>query len=479
MVLAEYKTGSSRRANLGLAVVMTGVLIAAVDTTIVVLALPEIQRSLEINLASVIWVIIGYIFVITLLVTQVGRLGDMFGRVRMYEAGFVIFIIGSFLCAISWDQASIIGFRILQGIGGALISANSSAVIADLFPVEKRGRAFGFNAVAWSAGAVLGIVLGGLIITYISWRYIFWINVPVGIVAVLISLRVLHDSAPRQSRKIDYIGMTTMGLGLYGLLWAFTKLAQTDFNANIAGYLIGGVVFLVLFVIVERSQKAPMLDLSIFKIPTMTPSLFASFLQAVANYATLFLVIMYLQGVRSLSPLEASLLLVPGYVLGSFGGPLAGRVADKLGPAIPATLGLALQVVALFFYANLGINTGLWLVVLASVINGVGGASFFPANNAAVMKASPQATFGIAAGILRMFGNVGMVFSFSVAILIASRTISRKLAFAIFVGTKSIHGSVADGFTSGLHAAFYASMAFMALAALCSAVRFKTRATIS
>jgi MFS family permease len=147
--------------GLALAVVMTGVLIAAVDTTIVVLALPEIERGLHVALASVIWVVIGYLLVITLLATQVGRLGDMFGRVRMYQSGFVVFIIGSALCALAWNEASIVGFRILQGVGGALISANSGAIIADLFPPERRGRAYGFNSIGWSLGAVLGIVIGG------------------------------------------------------------------------------------------------------------------------------------------------------------------------------------------------------------------------------------------------------------------------------------------------------------------------------
>ncbi len=140
---------------------MTGVLITAVDTTIVVLALPEIERGLHVALASVIWVVIGYLLVVTLLASQVGRLGDMYGRVRMYETGFVVFIVGSALCALSWDQASIIAFRALQGVGGALVSANSGAVIADLFPADKRGRAYGFNGIGWSTGAVLGIVLGG------------------------------------------------------------------------------------------------------------------------------------------------------------------------------------------------------------------------------------------------------------------------------------------------------------------------------
>ncbi|HET9895738.1 MAG TPA: MFS transporter [Streptosporangiaceae bacterium] len=459
------------RTSLAMVVVMTGVLITAVDTTIVVLALPEIQSGLHVALSSVVWIVIGYLLVITLLATQVGRLGDIFGRVRMYECGFAVFILGSFACALAWNEASIIGFRVLQGIGGAFVTANSGAIIADLFPREKRGRAYGYNSVGWSIGAVLGIVLGGIIVTYVSWRWIFWINVPIGGAALVLATRVLVDRGQRARRRLDLAGMLALGFGLFGVLWAMTKLATASFDAGLGGYLAGGLALLVAFVFIERRQSEPMLDLGLFKIPMLAPSLGASFFQGLANFAVLFLVIMYLQGPRGLSPLHASLLLVPGYVGGSAVGPFAGRLADKVGPVLPATTGLAIQVLALFIYAHLAVDTGLWLVVVASVVNGIGAAFFFPANSSAVMKATPPSVFGIASGMLRTFANVGMVFSFAMAILIASRSISKGLAFAIFVGTTSLHGRLAVAFTAGLHAAFYTSMIVMVIAAVLSASR--------
>ena len=460
-----------QRAGVAMAVIMTGVLMTAVDTTIVVLALPEIQRGLHVDLSAVVWVIISFLLVITLLATQVGRLGDMFGRVRMYEMGFAVFVLGSLACGLAWNEASIIAFRVVQGIGGAFIMANSGAVIADLYPRELRGRAYGFTSVGWTMGAVIGIVLGGLIVTYVSWRWIFLINVPVGVAALAVAVRVLHERAGRTRHRLDLAGMITLGLGLFGVLWAMTRLATTAFDAQVAGYLIGGIALLAAFVLIERHQPEPMLPLSLFRVPTMTASLLASLFQGLASFAVLFLVIMYLQGPRGLSPIHASLLLVPGYVLGSVAGPYAGRLADRRGPVLPATAGLAIQVVGLAIYAQLGMTTPLWVVVLAAVINGIGASFFFPANSSAVMKAAPPEAYGISAGLLRTFGNIGMVFSFAVAILIASRSISRGLAFAIFVGSTSLHGALAVAFTSGLHAAFYASMGFMALAAVLSALR--------
>jgi EmrB/QacA subfamily drug resistance transporter len=454
-----------------MAVIMTGVLMTAVDTTIVVLALPEIQRSLHVALSAVVWVIISFLLVITLLATQVGRLGDMFGRVRMYEAGFAVFVLGSLACALSWNEASIIAFRVVQGVGGAFIMANSGAVIADLYPRERRGRAYGFTSVGWTMGAVIGIVLGGVIVTYLSWRWVFWINVPVGVAALAVAVRVLHDRAERSRHTLDLPGMICLGLGLFGVLWAMTRLATTALDAEVAGYLIGGIALLGLFVVIEQHQPEPMLPLSIFRVPTMTASLLASLFQGLASFAVLFLVIMYLQGPRGLTPIHASLLLVPGYVLGSVVGPYAGRLADRRGPVLPATAGLAIQVVGLAIYAQLGLTTGLWVVVVAAVVNGIGASFFFPANSSAVMKAAPPQAFGIASGMLRTFANIGMVFSFAVAILIASRSISRGLAFAIFVGSTSLHGTLAVAFTAGLHAAFYAMMGFMVLAAALSALR--------
>jgi MFS family permease len=453
----DSDSGQPERIGLAMIVIMAGVLMTAVDTTIVVLALPEIERSLHVPLTDVVWVIISFLLVITLLATQVGRLGDMFGRVRMYETGFAVFVLGSLLCALAWNELSIIVFRVVQGIGGALIMANSGAVIADLYPRERRGRAYGFTALGWTIGAMLGIVLGGLIVTYVSWRWIFWINVPTGVVAIAGAMRVLRDKGERTRQRLDPLGMATLGLGLFGVLWAITKLANAPLDASTVGFLVGGVVLIGLFVAIEARVAAPMLPLKIFRIPTMAASLCASLFQGLASFAVLFLVLMYLQGPRGLSPIHASLLLVPGYLVSGGVGLYAGRLADRRGPLI--------------CYAQLTISTPLWVIVAISLVNGVGTSMFFPANSSAIMKAAPPDMFGIASGMLRTFANIGMVFSFAVAILVASRSISRSLAFAIFVGSTSLHGPLAAAFTTGLHAAFYESVGFMVIAAILSALR--------
>ncbi|MFI8993295.1 MFS transporter [Streptomyces sp. NPDC053542] len=457
-------------------VVMIGVLISAVDGTIVVLALPVIEEDLNMSLSAVTWVVVGYLLVVTVLCTQLGRFGDMFGRVRMYKAGFLVFTLGSVLCAAAWNAPSIIGFRLLQGVGAALIAANSGAIIAELYPPQERGRAYGFNAFGFSFGSVLGVLLGGVMVTYVSWQWIFWINLPIGIVALVLAQRVLRDRSERQRRKFDFAGMITLGLGLFGVLWAMTGLAARPLDGTMIGFLAGGIALLVAFVFIELKQKEPTLDLSLFRIPTMAPSLLASMLQGVGSFAVLFLVIMYLQGTRGMDPIDASMLLVPGYVVGAVVGPYAGRLTDRFGPVIPATMGLGISVVAMVIFAQMTATSSLWLTAVGNLVIMVGGSFFFPANSTAVMKASPPDRLGIASGVLRTFSSIGMVFSFTTAMLVASHSIPRDMAFAIFVGTSKLDGRLAIAFAEGLTSAFYTMMAIMILAAIFSAVRAKSRA---
>lgn len=459
------------RTGLIVIVVVTGVLMAAVDATIVVLALPAMERSLHMTISSVIWVIIAYILTVTVLATQVGRLGDMLGRSRMYLFGFLVFIVGSALCASAQSELMIIVFRAIQGVGGAFLTANSGAVLADAFPPEQRGRAFGYNSIGWNVGAILGIVLGGVIITYISWRWIFWINVPTGIAVLLLATRVLHDSSTNRRTRMDLIGMMMLGVGLFGVLYAMTRIATTPISTTDLVALLGGLALVGGLASVERRRVHPMIDLALSRIPTMTPTMLASLFQALANFAVLFLVLMYLQGVRHQSPLNASLLLVPGYVVGGLVGPIGGRLADRYRAVWPATIGLGIQVLALALYAHLSTSTPLAWVSVAAVLNGIGAGAFIPANTAAVMKLAPGQDFGITSGLLRTFANVGMVFSFALSILVAARSIPHQLAFAIFVGTTNLPKSLGSAFTTSLHAAFYSSMGVMALAALLSVAR--------
>lgn len=459
------------RANLALAVIVIGVLITAVDSTIVVLALPTMMRHLHAALSTVVWIVMAYLLVITLLATQVGRLGDMFGRVRMYEVGFIIFIIGSAWCGLSTDWIILVLARVVQGIGGALVSANSGAVIADVFPPQTRGRAYGYNSIGWNLGAILGILLGGFITTFFSWRWIFFINVPIGAVALGLALYSLHEISEPKRQLFDVPGLVSLGVGLAAILLGMTRLSSEGWTTPNDVMLAGGFVVLALFVLIESRQSHPLLHLDLFRVRVVGFSLLAALLQGLGGFAVLFLIMMFLQGARGLTPLNASLLLVPGYLIGGVTGPIAGRLSDRVGSVLPATIGLGLQGVAVLVYAQLGAHSSLGWIVVASVINGIGSGGFFPSNNAAVMKGAPQGQYGVASGMLRTFANIGMVMSFAAAILMASARIPRGLAFAIFVGTTHLTPASQAAFITGLHLALYLSIGMLVLAALASSIR--------
>jgi len=463
---------ANRRYQLvALAIVMMGVLMSAVDTTAVVLGLPVMMLDLGSDIVSMVWVIMSYLLVITILGTQVGKLGDMFGRVRMYNLGFGVFTIGSLLCGFSVNGPQLIGFRVLQGAGGALISSNSGAIVADTFAANERGRAFGFTGFGWSAGAILGILVGGAFVTFLNWRYIFFINIPVGIVATLAGYLMLRERSPKLRSTVDLAGMLLLGAGLYFLLTFLTDITGAGWSLSFELELAAAILLLVSFVAWERRSPSPLLDLSLLRQRVLAASILAAFFQFLANFAVLFLVIMYLQGPRGLSPWNASLLLIPGYVLGGLIAPFAGRLSDRFGARVVASVGLLAQIAGVLTYSTLAVGTPLYVVIIGSVLNGAGSSTFFPANNSAVMANAPKRAYGIASGLLRTFSNIGMVSSFAVALLIASISIPRQLAFAIFLGVGKITGNLSLAFVDGMHSALMASISLLAVALLLSILR--------
>jgi EmrB/QacA subfamily drug resistance transporter len=451
--------------------VLLGVMIAAIDTTIVILGLPVMVIDLHSDIVSMVWVIMAYLLTLTVLGTQVGRLGDMYGRVRMYNVGFAIFTLGSVLCGLAQTGNQLIGLRVLQAIGGALISSNSGAIIADNVPSSERGRAFGLTGIGFNIGAILGILLGGALITFVSWRAIFYINLPIGIIALIASYRVLRERSPRRRQALDLPGLLLFGSGLLLILLGLTSVATFGIGPRTIVPIALGALVLVAFWWWEGRAPAPLLDLSLFRERVLTASILAAFFQALGNYAVLFLVIMYLQGVRGLSPFAASLLLTPGYIVGGAIGPWSGRFSDRIGARLPASIGLGCQIVGILIYSTLGLTTPFYWIVVGSVFTGVGSGFFFPANTSAVLANAPPSDYGVTNGLLRTFANVGMVGSFAVALVSAAAAITRQEAFAIFLGTNILQGVTAAAFICGIHVSLLVATIPMAIALLLSILR--------
>jgi len=456
--------------GLVLVVITLGTLMAAVDTTIVILALPTIGSELHSPLGTVIWVILLYLLVTTLLTTQLGRIGDIYGRARLYTLGFGVFTVASVLCGLSPSDTFLIASRGGQAVGASLMLANSGAIIADHFPPERRGRAFGFTSLGWNLGAILGIVLGGTITTYLGWRYIFFINAPIGLLAVVLGLRYLHDVERHRSR-LDLPGFALLGGALGLICYGAIDFASYGLRGANELYLAAGGLLLVPFLAWERRAPAPVLDYRLFRQKILTYSLASSFLQGLGYLSVIFLLTMYLQGVRGLSPLSAALLLVPGYVVGGALAPYMGRQTDRLGARLLATVGIVLMLAGVLAYASLRVDSPLALVVGISMLTGVGSGMFWPANNAAIMANAPRGSYGAVAGLRSTLANSGTLLSFVLAISIASATVPRYVAYQVILGTTKLIGGVGATFLGGIDGALYASAVVLALAAVLSALR--------
>jgi EmrB/QacA subfamily drug resistance transporter len=460
--------------NIGLFVIVLGLMMTGIDTTAVILALPDITLDLHSNLDTTIWVIIIYLLIIAVMTTQMGRFGDSFGRSKIYNSGFVIFTVGSALAGTSFNIDELIGFRALQAFGGALMQANSGALIADLYPPNERGGAYGYTAIGYTTGATLGILVGGVITTFIGWQYIFYINIPIGIIATILGIQNI------KSGKI-----TKTYFDIPGLISLLAALSLTTYGAaNITGVgvdafnlilIVSGFIILVFFIFIEKRVKNPIINMKVFTNRIFNFSLFASFFESMGYLSVIFIVIMYLQGIRGLSPLDASLLLVPGYVLGACIAPFAGRFTDKIGARIPATSGLFLMLAGILVYLTFSVTTPLYFVIIASILGGSGSSLFYPANNSAVMANAPQGYYGLSSGLLRTFANIGTLISYVLAITIASLTVPRDVAFEVFLGLHDIIGTLATKFMVGIHSALIMSFAIIVVAIILSAFRGKEK----
>jgi len=459
-----------------LSVTTIGALMAAIDSNIVILALPDMMVKLHADMVQMVWVIMSYILVSTVFLLTFGRVADMLGRVRMYNLGFVAFTVGSALCGFSQDATQLILSRLIQGAGGAMMVVNSTALLTEAFPANERGRALGINGITFAAGGVLGPVLGGFILAVADWRWIFFINVPIGILGALWSYRALHEISTRtRGERFDVVGAVSFSLGLLALLMALTQGIEMGWeSAPILGLFGLFLAMLLLFLWWERRTPSPVLDFGLFRNRIYNFSVSAAMMQSLAMFAVNFLIVFYLQGVRGYDALRAALLLIPMPVVMSVMAPLSGTIADRVGARFPATAGLLIQAVALFWFSRLTPTTSYQSIALTLALMGVGGGMFFSPNTSAALNASPPRRLGVASAALVTLRQAGMVTSLALALAVAAGSLPRDIMMQLFVGTNVTMGStVMQSFVIGMHSAFIVSLALSLAAAALSFVRGK------
>lgn len=448
-----------------------GMLMGSFDTTIVILALPSITDGLHTGLSLSIWIIVVYLLVVSVATTQFGRLGDLFGRSRLFSLGMAIFTIGSALCGLAPNILFLIFSRAIQAIGGSMLEANIGAIIADTFEPNKRGRAYGYTGMSWTAGAVVGIVLGGVLTTFLDWRYIFYINLPIGIIGLIFGMRYLKDRTVVRE-EMDLTGMILLAAALSLISYSLIDLVGAGIRMLNLTLITAGILMIPVFLWWESRSKSPIIHLDTFRHKVLRSSILASFFQSTGYLSIAFLMTLYLQGVRGLSPFDTALLTVPGYLLGIV-GPYMGGLADRFGARIIATVGIALMCVTVGICLTLGETTPLYLIVLASLFAGVGNAMFYPANNSAVMACATADRHGSTSGLLRTMANIGTLGSYVLSITVASAFVSRETAFSVFLGTSKLEGGLSPSFLSGLDAAFALALVILLIAGLFSLTRGK------
>lgn len=436
-----------------LSVTTLGSAMAAIDSSIVVLGLPSIMTSLRSDLVTMIWVLMGYILMSTVFLMLFGRLADMFGRVRMYNLGFAVFTLGSLLCALAGSGAELVLFRLVQGLGGAMLMANAMAIITEAFPPGERGRAMGINSITWAIGNIVGPVAGGLILAFLSWQWIFLVNVPIGLVGTLWGYLALHEiGEPRRGERFDVRGMVLFSGGISCLLIALSQgISWGWFSAPTLTLFAGFVVLEVLFVGSERGAGVHFIDPSLLRSRILAFGTAAATLQSLSMFAVNFLVVFYLQAVKGVTPLQAALMILPLSVVQSIVGPIGGVISDLVGARTPATVGLILQAAACFLLAQLTAASPYPVLLLGLAVLGVGGGLFWSPNTSAVMGAAPSGQLGVASATLATFRQTGMVTSFALALAVAAAAIPPRLVGAIFLGTSVQLGApVMGAFTVGM-----------------------------
>ena len=439
-----------------------GVLMASINASIVIISLPAIFRGIAINpldpasTSYLLWIFMGYLLVTAVLVVAFGRLGDMFGRVRMYNAGFLVFTIGSILLALTPFSGPsgalwLIAMRIVQAIGGAFLFANSAAILTDAFPVTQRGLALGINGVAAIAGQFIGLVVGGFL-AGIDWRYVFLVSVPIGVIGTVWAYLRLEELATAEHQRIDWWGNLSFGIGLTALLVGITYGIQ-PYHGQAMGWsspfviltIVAGLALLGFFLWVERRVEQPLFDLDLFRIRAFAAGNLAGLLAAIGRGGMTFMLVIWLQGIWlplhgynfADTPLWAGIYMLPLTVGFLVAGPVSGFLSDRFGARPFATGGMIVAAASFLGLMELPVDFPYPAFAALLVLNGIGMGLFGSPNTAGIMNSVPARQRGAAAGMRATFQNTGTVVSIGVFFSLMIAGLAATLPTTLYAGLRA------------------------------------------
>ncbi|MCK4331346.1 MAG: MFS transporter [Dehalococcoidia bacterium] len=408
----------------------------------ITIALPSIGSELAMDAISLGWVATTYLLAAAMFLVPFGRIADIYGRKRIFTYGILTYTVASMLSAIATSAAMLIASRVLQGIGGAMIFSTGVAILASVFPAEERGKALGINVAAVYLGLSLGPFLGGLLTEHFGWRSIFVLNVPLGLIIIaFIFWKLKGEWAEAKGEKFDITGSVIYSLMLIAIMYGFTRLP----DMSGAWLIVIGAVGVVAFVKWEMKVKSPVLNIALFRNNTVFAlSNLAALINYSATFAVAFLLSLYLQYIKGLSPQSAGLILVAAPVVQAVFSPLAGRLSDRIEPRIVASAGMGLTATGLVLFTSLSEKTSLGFIVASLVVLGFGFALFSSPNTNAVMSSVEKRFYGVASGTLATMRQIGMTFSMGMAMLL----------FALYIGRVQITPEYYSLFLRSVNVAF-------------------------
>ncbi len=455
-----------------LSAVSIGTFMATLDGSIVNISLPKIQQAFSVNLSAVEWVVVAYLLVVGALLLPFGRVGDIIGYKWVYLTGFSVFASASALCGLSQSVWMLVGFRALQGIGASMLQAMGPAIVTRTFGARERGKALGLNSVSVSIGLSVGPTLGGILTEYGSWRWIFFVNVPVGLIAILWGWRVLTNERRDIDQQFDPLGAILASSGLFALLLGLIEGESWGWSSPvIIGLFVTSVVLMSGFVWTELHSAHPMLDLHLFKIRPFSAGNVSLLIAFAGLFVATFLLPFFLEQGQGFTPLRAGLLLTPVPLTTMLFAPFSGIVSDRIGPRLPATLGIGIMAIGLWTLTQLHQGSSDFALIWRLVIIGVGQGLFNSPNSSAILGSVPRLRLGIASGTLAQMRINGQVLGIAVGgAIIAARTAAYSAQLS---GSVPAQALATEAFVLALHDAFYVSAAVVGLGVITSLVRGK------
>jgi len=436
---------------------------STLDGSIVNIALPELSKQLKLPMAQIEWVTTGYLMAICAAILFFGKLGDIVGKIRIFKIGTIVFVIGSLLCGFSLSLPALLASRVIQAIGASMTMANSQGIVTDIFPANERGKALGFIGTFVSLGSIAGPSLGGIMVSTLGWEYIFWVNIPIGVIAILLGWKVLPKDLTRTKSTIDVPGSLLFAIFIISLFAGLLLGQQLGYGDSlIVTSLIVAIVSFIAFLWTELRRKEPLLQLSLFKNPLFSLSILCGFLVFTANFCFNIIAPFYAQNMLDLSPFEAGFLLMLLPICMVVVAPISGALSDKIGSEFLTFAGLVVMVIAQFGLAELHEGSSVVLVGVWIAMLGIGSGLFQSPNNSLVMSKVPRTQLGSAGSVNSLVRNVGMVVGITIATTILFHVMSSEAGYRV---TGLVPGRP-ELFISGMHVVFMTSASICFVAAL-------------